>query len=55
MDRWVAAVALLATLFLIGRGFPGRWLLVATASALALVVLVLWLESSGLWPRGMTR
>lgn len=55
MDRWIALVALVATLFLIGRGFPARRLLVATAAALGIAVAVLWLESSGLWPRALTR
>ena len=50
MEWFVPLVALLAILFLVGRGLPGRMHLVAVAGALAAVVLVLFLERSGVWP-----
>ena len=51
-DRVVALVALLAALVLIGRGLPARRWPVIVAVTLALIVAVVLLEQSGLWPRG---
>jgi hypothetical protein len=51
--EWIGAVAaLLAVLFLVGRGIPRRSMLLAIAVALALVVLVVAVERAGLWPQG---
>ena len=52
MEWIVSVVALLAVLFLVGWGMPGRRMLVAVAGALALVVLILLVERAGLWPQG---
>lgn len=51
--EWIAPlVALLAVLFLVGRGMPARVILIAAAVSLAVVVLVHVVERSGLWPQG---
>ena len=51
--EWIGAVvALLAVLFLVGRGMPGRSMLVAIVVALAAVVLILLVERAGFWPQG---
>jgi hypothetical protein len=51
--EWIGAlVALLAVLFLVGRGMPGRSVLAAIVVALAAVVLILAVERAGLWPQG---
>lgn len=50
--EWIGpVVALLAVLFLVGRGMPGRVMLVAIAAALGVVVVILSLERAGLWPQ----
>lgn len=52
MEWIVSVVALLAVLFLVGRGMPGRPMLIAVAVALGVVVLILLVERAGLWPQG---
>lgn len=48
---WVAsAVALLAVLFLVGRGLPARRWPAIIAGTLAVIVLVVLAERNGLWP-----
>ena len=50
MNQWLAVVALLAVLVLVGRGLAlGRWPAVI-AVTLAVVVAVVLAERSGLWP-----
>ena len=44
-------IALLAVLFLVGRRVPGQNWLVIMAITLAVIVAILWLERSGLWPQ----
>ena len=51
--EWLSLVSLLGVLVLVARGTPGRRLLVIVAVTLAVVVLVLFAERSGLWPEGM--
>ena len=55
MDKFVGIVALLAIYFLVGRRMPARYHLIAVAAGLALAVLVVAMESAGLWPRAWTR
>jgi hypothetical protein len=55
MDKVVGIVALLAIYFLVGRRLPARYHLIAIAAALALTVLVLAMESAGVWPEAWTR
>lgn len=51
-ERIVSLVAILAILFLVGRGLPpGRWPLVIVAT-LAVVLIVVLAERNGFWPRG---
>ena len=52
MEWFVPLIGLLAVLFLVARGVPGQFLLVALAVALALVMAVVLLERAGLWPQG---
>ena len=51
MEWFAPLIGLLAVLFLVGRRLPGQAWLITIAIALALVVTVLWLERSGLWPQ----
>jgi hypothetical protein len=51
MEYLVALVGLLAVLFLVGRGVPGRRWPVIIAATLAVVVVVVLAERSGFWPR----
>lgn len=51
MDKIVGVVALVAILFLVGRGLPARYRLVGIAVGLAFAVLVLAIEQAGLWPQ----
>jgi len=51
MDWFVPLVALLAVLFLVGRRVPGQSWLMIVAVTLAIVVTIVYLERSGLWPR----
>jgi hypothetical protein len=53
-DRLVSVVAVLAVLFLVGRGLPGRRWPVVIAATLALVVVVVLAERNGFWPPGWT-
>ena len=55
MDKVLGIVALLAIYFLVGRRLPARYHLIAVAAALALAVLVLAMESAGVWPEAWTR
>ncbi|MBV9078624.1 MAG: hypothetical protein JO048_14220 [Methylobacteriaceae bacterium] len=50
MDYVLPAVALIAVLFLVGRGLPGRRWPAVIAATLAIVVLVVLVERAGLWP-----
>lgn len=50
MDKVVGVVAMLAILFLVGRGLPGRLWPVVIAATLALVLAVVMAEQNGLWP-----
>jgi len=52
VDKIVGIVALVAVLFLVGRGMPPRYRLIAIAGGLALAVLILAAERAGLWPHG---
>lgn len=51
-DRLVALVGMVLVLVLVGRGLPGRRWPLVIAATLALVLLVVLAEQSGLWPRG---
>jgi hypothetical protein len=51
-ERLVSLVAILLVLFLVGRGLPGRRWPIVIAATLAVVVLVVLTERSGLWPSG---
>jgi peptidoglycan/LPS O-acetylase OafA/YrhL len=51
MDKIVGVVALVAILFLVGRGMPPRYRLLAVAGGLAFAVLILGAERLGLWPQ----
>jgi hypothetical protein len=56
MDMVVGIVTLVALFFLVGRGLPPRYQLMAVAIGLAFAVLILAIESAGLWPQaGRTR
>lgn len=50
-DRILPIVALLALLFLMGRGLPARRWPLVIAATLAVIVLVVLAERSGVWPR----
>jgi hypothetical protein len=52
MDKIAGIVALVAILFLGGRGMPGRHRLVAIAGGLAFAILILAIEQAGWWPQG---
>lgn len=52
MDKLVGIVWLVAILFLVGRGLPGRYRLVAVVGGLAFAVLILAIEQAGWWPQG---
>jgi hypothetical protein len=52
MDKVVGIVALVALFFLVGRGLPSRYRLIAIAAGLFFAVLILAIESAGLWPQG---
>jgi hypothetical protein len=51
MDKVVGIVALVAVLFLVARGLPSRYRLIAVAAGLGFAVLILAIESAGLWPQ----
>jgi hypothetical protein len=51
MDKVVGIVALVAVLFLVARGLPSRYRLIAVAAGLGFAVLVLAIEGAGLWPQ----
>jgi hypothetical protein len=50
-ERLVSIVAVLAVLFLVGRGVPGRRWPLLIAVTLAIVAGILVIEQNGLWPR----
>ncbi|WP_375458401.1 hypothetical protein [uncultured Enterovirga sp.] len=50
MDKIVGVVALIAVLFLIGRGLPGRVWPVILAGTLAVILVVVLAEQNGWWP-----
>ncbi|GJE01747.1 MULTISPECIES: hypothetical protein [Methylobacterium] len=50
MDLAISVVSLLLVLFLVARGVPGRNILVVIAITLAVVILVVGVERSGMWP-----
>jgi hypothetical protein len=50
MDKALGVVALVAVLFLVARGLPGRRWPVVIAGTLALVLVVVLAEQSGFWP-----
>lgn len=52
MEKLVGIVALVAILFLVGRGLPARFRLVAIAGGLAFALLILAIEQAGWWPQG---
>lgn len=52
MDIAVSIIGLVAVLFLVARGTPGRTLLVVSAVTLAVVVALLAIEQAGWWPKG---
>ena len=51
-ERIVSLVAILAILFLVGRGLPGRRWPLIIAATLALVLIVVLAERNGFWPSG---
>jgi L-asparagine transporter-like permease len=51
--EWLSLVSLLLVLVLVARGTPGRRMLVIVAVTLAVVVVILFAERSGLWPEAM--
>ena len=51
MDKVVGIVALVAVLFLVAGGLPSRYRLIAVAAGLGFAVLILAIESAGLWPQ----
>ena len=51
MDKVVAVVAMLAVLFLVARGLPGRMWPVVLAGTLAVILLVVLAEQGGYWPK----
>ena len=52
MDKVVIIVSMLACLFLVSRGMPGRSWPVVIAATLAVVLLVVFAERNGYWPSG---
>ena len=55
METVVGIVALVAVLFLVGRGMSMRSWPFVIAATLAIVVVIVLLERGGYWPRGWTR
>ncbi|ACL61451.1 hypothetical protein [Methylobacterium nodulans] len=50
MTAVVSIVSLLLVMFLVSRGVPGRTMLVILAVTLAIVLLIVGAERSGMWP-----
>lgn len=50
MDKVVIIVSMLACLFLVSRGMPGRNWPVVIAATLAVVLIVVLIEQNGYWP-----
>jgi hypothetical protein len=55
MDQWGWVLLGAAVLVLVGRRMMGRQMLAATVFGLAVVVVVVWMDQSGLWPRSWRR
>lgn len=55
MDRWIAAFGVIALLLVIAWRMPGHRILVAAVAALAVIVMIVWLEQSGFWPDSWRR
>lgn len=51
MDKVFGIVALVAVLFLVSRGLPGRRWPVILAATLAVVLAVVLAEQNGWWPK----
>lgn len=52
MSVIVGVVAMLLVLFLVGRRLPARRWPVVLAATLAVILLIVLAEQSGLWPAG---
>ena len=52
MSVLVGVVSMLLVLFLVGRGLPARRWPVVLAATLAVILLIVLAERSGLWPAG---
>lgn len=50
MDKVVIIVSMLACLFLVSRGMPGRNWPMVIAATLAVILLVVLAEQNGYWP-----
>ena len=50
VDKVVIIVSMLACLFLVSRGMPGRNWPVVIAATLAVVLIVVLIEQNGYWP-----
>lgn len=50
MDKVAGIVALVAVLFLVARGLPGRQWPVILAATLAVIICVVLAEQNGWWP-----
>lgn len=50
MDKVVIVVSMLACLFLVSRGMPGRNWPAVIAATLAVVLIVVLAEQNGYWP-----
>ena len=55
MEIMIPLLMGLALIWLIGRGAPWNAKLVTLAVTLAIVVVIVWLERSGMWPEAFTR
>lgn len=55
MDQWVGVLFSVLVLALIGWRLRGRQVLAATVFGLAVAVLVVWMDQSGLWPASWRR
>lgn len=51
MDKVVIIVSMLACLFLVARGMPGRNWPMVIAATLAVILLVVLAEQNGYWPQ----
>ncbi len=46
MELAISAVAILAMIFLVGRGIPGRQMLLTVAVVLLMILAIIWLETA---------